>query len=849
MDAAAAGVVQLQAPPSVRAELTSEAATPLLGYLLSLLLQVRWGHSAAATLQCIPVHSHRWMLPPATLLQTVEAEAQRGSSGSKAVRDAALRALRRLLLAVAGMAAPRQGQPAAGLPAATVVSATPLLSEEAAQAADALAFFLPGVAVGLCKALLLAASSVGSSGGGRAPTGPAASSAAAVDALQALTTLLVACLGDAAVEPALHGSAAGGGAGSGAGGSGWQDAYMAEADAVPAAGGADSIQQALQQLQALAQQAKGGTMGRPTAAAAVQPPSQTAPSQRQQQGHMHVERTAEWVQESAERLHQVLSTALPPLLAHQRPAVREALVQGGWHGSNLNERQPVHALATCHAPCPACLAHPQPAGSLSHLTCAGCCCLMDSCSLALQPRTQEALLQLVLSAAQDEWQEVSAPARAWLEAQATAAASRGPADVVAGGAFAAASERLLLQLLEGLPAALRTGDVAGRQHAQQLASAIQVRGVARREACGSSECSLQAYTASPANPPPAPLQVCPPAWFGANVVQHPLRLQQLLSSFLDALSFDASIAGMLLYAAAAPAGAATNYAPGAKAGTAEAATAQQQQQQQQQGARPQAVASSGGQSSGPVVLLPRMPLGLALITTAKTYEAVVAALRAAAALAAAADAAPGSSGTVLRSLVDACLSRLQQLTEAAGGGKGGSAHKRSRQQHAAAPGGGAAAAAQAPQPEAGQPPWQLQAASLAVALAELLLGASPAWQPSWCAGKAAGSSSGTSSNELESLAAAAVQDLVQEAIWSLPTSVAGEGPEAGSGRSAASPLLLEASPRQQRLTAQQLGCNALLLKATIECCGTAARALGPRFAQNGRLLRTALLPLLEKLGE
>ena len=56
------------------------------------------------------------------------------------------------------------------------------------------------------------------------------------------------------------------------------------------------------------------------------------------------------------------------------------------------------------------------------------------------------------------------------------------------------------------------------------------------------------------------------------------------------------------------------------------------------------------------------------------------------------------------------------------------------------------------------------------------------------------------------------------------------------------------APQQHRLTAQQLGCNALLLKAAIECCGTAARALGPRFAQNGRLMRAALLPLLEKLG-
>lgn len=96
--------------------------------------------------------------------------------------------------------------------------------------------------------------------------------------------------------------------------------------------------------------------------------------------------------------------------------------------------------------------------------------------MALQPRTQEALLQLLLSAAQDEWSEVADPARAWLAGHAAAAAASVPAAAAgqaAGGAFVAASERLLLQLLEGLASALRRGDLPGRQHAQQLTSAIQ----------------------------------------------------------------------------------------------------------------------------------------------------------------------------------------------------------------------------------------------------------------------------------------------------------------------------------------------------------------------------------------
>ena len=350
------------------------------------------------------------------------------------------------------------------------------------------------------------------------------------------------------------------------------------------------------------------------------------------------------------------------------------------------------------------------------------------------------------------------------------------------------------------------------------------------------------------------MQVCPPAWFAANVVQHPLRLQHLLSAFLEAFAFDASIAGMLLYAAAAPGGSATIFAAsdtGGGSGSSAASTGPAAASAATGANAEQQLAAAGG--DGFVVMLPRMPLGLAVITTAKAYESVAAALRAAAGLAAAADAAPGSSGTALRCLIDGCLGRLQQLTDAASGASAGAssggsrAHKRTRQQQ---PSGDAQQ--QADPGGMGQAPWQLQAAAVAVVLSELLLGASPAWQPSWQPG---GTPPTSGSRELEALAASAVQDLVQDCIWSQPTSAPQMQSAAASGSdSSGSVLLLEAAPmgsggpQQHRLTAQQLGCNALLLKAAIECCGTAARALGPRFAQNGRLMRAALLPLLEKLG-
>lgn len=258
------------------------------------------------------------------LPQIAESEAQRGSSGSKAVRDAALQALLGLLTAMAGPAVAGAQQHSGD--AREAAAAAPLPAE-AQQAAEALAFFLPGVAVGLCKALLLAASSSGSSGRGSAPAGPAVSSAAAAATLQALVTLLLACLGDAAVEPVLHGTHNDEGRSSSSA-SAWQDAEMADADLASAGDGA-VLQQALQQLQALAQRAKGGAgSAAGVAAAGAATDTEAAKPAPPPQGRMRVERSAEWVQDSAERLHQLLTTALPPLLSHHRATVRQALVQG-----------------------------------------------------------------------------------------------------------------------------------------------------------------------------------------------------------------------------------------------------------------------------------------------------------------------------------------------------------------------------------------------------------------------------------------------------------------------------------------------------------------------------------------
>lgn len=47
-----------------------------------------------------------------------------------------------------------------------------------------------------------------------------------------------------------------------------------------------------------------------------------------------------------------------------------------------------------------------------------------------------------------------------------------------------------------------------------------------------------------------------------------------------------------------------------------------------------------------------------------------------------------------------------------------------------------------------------------------------------------------------------------------------------------------------------LGANALLLRCLLDCVGTCARCAGPTFSSgSSRLLRTCLLPLLERLAD
>ncbi|GAB4823772.1 hypothetical protein N2152v2_010818 [Parachlorella kessleri] len=802
------------------------------------------------------------------LLQAADGELGPGQAGSRAVRVAALRALRCLLQAVGS--------------------------------AQALAFFVPGIVTGLGKALAAA----GSAGGPRAVSGAAASSAAAIEALGALQEILVLTLGDGTVQPAqehskglprsLDGMASSqGGALEDLGN--WAPAHAGNGcDGAVDAGRLDAAA-ALEQLRQLSQRA-----ARRSSAAPASDPSATAsdrevdcgsvdssgtaastsqgkdPASRQQpqqapQGLLQGRQAAAagsqggaprlrvdldwgWVEGTAARVHEVLRVALPPLCAHPKPAVRQQL-----------------------------------AGT--------CSLLLSRCLLALPPPTAQLLSEALFSLAQDEWPEVAQAARGALQGAGPlgapgAGAGRG---ALHGGTGAegpvlapAALEHSLLRLAEGLPGALRAGSQQGIIHARKLTTCIQM---------------------------------CPPAWFAAHVLGQPSHLATLFSALVEAFEFDAASAALLAQAppeaGAAyqsgkpllPTPAAQLLAPtphqrqrlahGANAGPAGEKTVPMWEAVGHAACsadKAAAVAAAAARQDNPVppatVLLPRMPLGLALLQTSAAYLAVAAACRAAGAAAAAAAAdsdqpATGGGAALLR-LADFGIGQLQQLLEEQGAQQGRSGTYSRRAQRPLGPTNDPQLAAVS-QSEDGNDglalqclqdqPWQLRAAALVVVLTEMVFGASPAGQagdtrsPPAAAtaaavlagssgtgadanGAAAGAATGeplksaqrthtplAASPELQSVVVSLVDTLLAEALWGLPT-----WHDAASGAPA-----LPADPakaaQHHPLTAQQLGVNVLATRVVVEGVGAAARALGPAFARTGRPLRAALLPLLERLGD
>ena len=238
--------------------------------------------------------------------QAADAEVQAGSKGSKAVRVAALLGLQALVGAVTSpqLCAPND-------------------------AADVLAFFLPGIVLGLGKACISAVGSRAAAGVGEPAKGAASSSAAAAAALSTLCRALCVCLGDAVVDSVLQRE---GDASLGAGdAAGW-------GGSAASSGAAESAMQRLEELSHRVQRhdasgiatAAGGEVEMQAADTLLQPDrgAHRPPAADAEAPRLRVENSAVWVRDTAHRVHEVLDVAVTPLLLHPSPVVRAALASG-----------------------------------------------------------------------------------------------------------------------------------------------------------------------------------------------------------------------------------------------------------------------------------------------------------------------------------------------------------------------------------------------------------------------------------------------------------------------------------------------------------------------------------------
>jgi len=265
-----------------------------------------------------------------------------------------------------------------------------------------------------------------------------------------------------------------------------------------------------------------------------------------------------------------------------------------------------------------------------------------------------------------------------------------------------------------------------------------------------------------------------------------------------------------------------------------------------------------------------MPLALVYLTTDASYGAVASVARA--------------LGRLARRGDPAGLQHLRRLFEAFAGRLRAAQQRLAQEQLLEAAAAAAAAAAEAPQRRLGGAgsalvsSWRCECAAVVAVMVEVLFGASAAWeapQPAEVqprthhhhqrdgreelasASTAAaqiqqqqqqGSSSSSSSSsdqgvspvgqpdlQYESLVMQLLEMITNERLWGQPTTQPPRDDSGGEG------------PPQPPLPAQILGENALMLRTLCDAAGALARALGVRF--RGRPLRTALLPLLERLGD
>jgi hypothetical protein len=135
-----------------------------------------------------------------------------------------------------------------------------------------------------------------------------------------------------------------------------------------------------------------------------------------------VDRTADWVQETAQRIEQTLDVALPPLLDDSRPTIRVNLVKF-------------------------------------------CSTVLSECCHSL-PNCRKLLLDCILSLAQDEWPQVNQAAKLWLKHVLKT-------KLVLGSVIQSSMETAFVDWIETLAASLRKSQAAGRLQALKLTTCLE----------------------------------------------------------------------------------------------------------------------------------------------------------------------------------------------------------------------------------------------------------------------------------------------------------------------------------------------------------------------------------------
>ncbi|CAD7698395.1 unnamed protein product [Ostreobium quekettii] len=413
--------------------------------------------------------------------------------------------------------------------------------------------------------------------------------------------------------------------------------------------------------------------------------------------------------------------------------------------------------------------------------------LLSDCSMALGPAV-EMLLGILLTLAQDDWEKVKAPCHRYL----LRIQHQDPSVMDGNKNIIVNLRSIVLRLSAELADCVRSSEAKGAMAGRGLLSAMIVSG---------------------------------PVHLNDWVFSNPVQLSVLCTSLCKSFSFDSAQVPSLLQSSAqgglyitqmeASTSASVEPKAATSSGAVDRLTTEEHESKPGDGSRisftgsDEACAESGvahaedSHLNAPSVAsaLPRMPVALAYITTERCYNAVAGVARGMGGIALYGSRQNSGTGCTLLGVVDSLLEVF--LSCANRSSSGVSDH------------------------------WQLHAASAVTVLSQVMHGTSAAFRPSLgCL-----SSSETGDYEREAWQDSSMEDIV---LTILNTYM--EGPVWGLQTN-------RDDMDQEKQTIQDLGENAILVRAVLECVGVCASVLGPRFARNGRLLRSVLMPVLERLGD